>query len=1560
MNRFRVNLHPALFNVEKSSGKVETKKQREEREALEALNKTKEELGNLESNVFEQLNEWRAADVWNQIFRDRSSNPDFYNVAREEASRFQSRINEKQASWDKNMQDGYKRLLNALIKHNYFSTTVWKFRWKEVEKIRKKYLKCIRKQYEKNVWRADDDKFEEVKDTLFLEGSKTDPARDVYYELTWANINAWEFERKEGYDVTHNDAEKVSEEGRKNSEKLRKQKNFLWSDLPNYLWEIKNTNRWLKALNRLPFVASSVNKPSDRDKKQIKNFVDLAADISEITNKKNPEIVLLDLFSRANDSRTKSEWERAAKNEGIDITKKSQLNDIIDAWKFYLESQRVGNSPKNQHAIYLSIMTIIKKAWSCEAAMKQFYDQVEEYNKKENKKERKEAMSWDKLKENNPKLYNLATELWQKVWVKKVNYTRASNLDKKKIDENTSPVDVLADLNNDGALDFKDDGTTKTWLQFKEAVRNVWEENALNNLIEHAKLVNKTLKNKLKEEDITIDNVKGWKNKEVILLLQDVIDNPGEDLYTLLNGEWTKISEKYTLSEKEKQDLEKKCLAAADKMISEKSINLENLDKNSLSEIGTTEGLRMAVAGALYTEYARVWAGWKISFDEWVKWLSLNGWVQMADNWTTSLCFTVSYNRSFDLKNWWEISAWTHAWIINFARFTTWVDVEVAKKWVTNNCVEHKLWLNIWFSNIVKTGEVFHVTIWHSVDMVNWIESKLPQVESDFKQHVTIPLISKISDSLPDGKLLNLDNQDVFTNVKNSIQTVINELFDKKYKTPLKAEDKTAMVNNVLRLLLNHNWKNLSTNEIKVSIANDMAKQFALAWRERKLASRDDFKWWHYSWVDIGVWLSEWLLTLYTWWHMSLDKVDGYGDKDSDKYVREIPEHLKNKEKWDEEMIAAFNEELGLKDSSKLKISTVKNDEHWMVIIPKETMRWVNVKINESMKWFIKKDANWNVLLDPHTYISWPSIKMGTSSVSKHFSIWTWEGKSVDLRNVTEDWFTTGNINPDKLPWREVKLDKETLNGLLDRLKASINDGSLNKYTFDDNKITELSTRLKPILDKEWGKWKIILKKDDKWNINSEVQDVSDREWQRLQIEYVVEKKAEMMNKSAEEVAKIAYTEANKVTSYALRNVCHADGGNKELYAMYLKFAKAMKATQTSLDYDSAKKAISELLPKMDDYINKLDGRKDSNFKSIVQKLDNLKWADLWQALMSINNIFARVRGVVWAWVVWAWIDKDVKHVKHVYKFNEKWTQTLWARIEERAGAYWIKNRINKAMQDKSMDEEVWNAYINLIDKSEVYRKDNATEASSLTKATTKTLTNAVGINLWNAVNPENMLFNPEIYEGEWLSYPVSELNLGDAQKVLHENALTRFVTNKALISPILVNLWFNDEDIKNLAPKYNGETWKIKLDIWGKKVILGAELKFWYYGQCVNHMLILDNVHAEVEGGSVVDYKSAITKDGDITDANKWTIMARYGVWMWFAARVSGREENNVQEKPELEVWSINGNNGLNEPGDPNTQPWHTSLGNNWSGSGNNWLNDKSSGGGNENNGTPPPDSDF
>ncbi|MDR3169818.1 MAG: hypothetical protein LBU27_09075 [Candidatus Peribacteria bacterium] len=211
-----------------------------------------------------------------------------------------------------------------------------------------------------------------------------------------------------------------------------------------------------------------------------------------------------------------------------------------------------------------------------------------------------------------------------------------------------------------------------------------------------------------------------------------------------------------------------------------------------------------------------------------------------------------------------------------------------------------------------------------------------------------------------------------------------------------------------------------------------------------------------------------------------------------------------------------------------------------------------------------------------------------------------------------------------------------------------------------------------------------------------------------------------IMDDKVKELVDKTYVMVGNITSNALANISHNKAGR--LSEVSDTFVKQIKEGS----YSAAKATIIAMLPEMDKYINKNQVQAGKvNFSSLISDIEDLESPKLDQFLHSFENVFARNAGV------------QTKNEKYSFQYGEKAvdmnTLLVGGRDKE------IRQAVNYIT-----DTYVKDAYLALINKAAEYRTANPNTYAQKTVSTT-TLTNAMGINLGNRLNPERLLLNPQV-----------------------------------------------------------------------------------------------------------------------------------------------------------------------------------------------------------------------
>jgi len=1406
-------------------------------------------------------------EVDNEIWRFRDV---VWNIGRESMDRYQSdklttpeqlgkarkRHNENYKNWNKNVKEWYKDLLKTLDKNRYFeSSTAQSF-----EKIRKMYVSEIEKQYEDYVWGADDKAFDNVKDKLFTKKMwDSYPANVVYKKL---NNDAEIFQRdlkgREAYSVIIDESEN-NENGQVESEKWSYKKNFLSEKLPNCLCKIKSTPAWAKILQRTPIIWKSIDRPSEKDKEGIKDFVKLTEKMSKLKwSWDTPELILIDVFENAQTDWTQRQWQDAFEQHNIKVEGENSFLRKVS--KVYNESYAKAQSTDDLN-IYLWILKVVKDYGWFDKTIATFKDDVEAYSEKKDKK------AWEKLKENNPDLYGIA----EKCNVDYESALRLAEMDPESF-KSRNVLRVLANVDNDKWVSQSDVWASKSWQQFLQMAsivdKKLWEGTSLNNLLAHAKLLNKSQNLWIDENSFTKEEINKW-NKQVILLLQSIVSQPWEDFWTLLEF-WTdakkkdeKMAEEFIAQEtlrSNKYDAvkEQQIHDATDDLIKEMDIDWDGINKIEWVQAATPEWLHEAVAWALYTAYTDAIGLWaRISFDEWVKWVALNGWFQVGDSWV-SLWLSLSYRADIDLWKWWKLTPWVSIGYVPFMSFegdfTQWMNtgawLEVAKKWINDKGIAKRFGVELNYTRILGTTNVFSAFVWESINKLQWIEDGMEDVKNEFKWRSS----SVLEDIMKSSTVLDFSDDDCDRNIRTAIRSQIEKSLNDEDSKLLDKTGINSLTDYTMRFLVNFNWMDISDESKRDEIAGKMSEELALARKYAALNKMDDkayFSWWRLwaSLVQLWTW---WTVVWHAWVSWTKHQADGYKDN-SRSESRIWAEKFDDRGELTDAMINEIN--IYLKDNEKLSI----NGDY--VTIPQSLLN--RVYIHPDMKWLIKHDESGNILIHKQTRLDMPRFAAWVATRSVRLNIgWGKDKDMVSLNWIKNDseWFADGDIDTTKLTWKEW-FTMDLLERGLDWLRKKVPE--LESFHFDNRVLERL---------KGGHKWLITMEEKGSNSMDIRVNEVKDNDALPLTIEYKWHKWAEMMSEEAQEVASHMYGEAQKVTSNALYNISH--NKNNKLYPDYDKFAHAVIEQK----YNEARDTISKMLPEMDKYINQYQQKNNKvDFNQVAGALQKLEWEELWKALMSINNIFARVSsvhgGTDWKYH-FVWYEGENR--------DEMVNKSMWSIVEARAKE--ISWKINRS----DLDPETKAAYQSLIAFAEQDRKVNSKKYEDSSKEA-KTLYNAIWINLWNRFSIENPLFNPEVYEDSIIDNPKFEW-----RDTLLLHALDIIASNETLMDPIKEQLW-----IKWLVEKITIDNDQLILDIWWEKVKISAQMKFAYFAQCVNHMLIIDNIHAETGDNVSVDLWNSVLWDGVLRESRVKHTTSTITTSLDLAAKV-GSWQSWVEEAPE------------------------------------------------------------
>lgn len=1530
MNKFRNNLHSALFNKE-SVGEVQTSQTsidlKIETELVVPtkieLNEVKKPLNQIEQKINGAMSEFDSEyfNFSNTVGMEvQQSRTDRGTLTNDQLNRVRNRHKEYSLKWNENVKQWYRHLLEALAKKGYFLQP----KAKTTKEIQKKYMDEVSKQYENYVWDAKDEVFNNVKENLFTEHMRDSyPANIVYKNLTWA-LSIFSTNRKftqwRGVHVIDSTKESDNWVGRDlevETASDKENKDFLSKELPRYLRRIRNNPKLLENFN-LGLVSKSTDRPSREDVAAIKNFLEAWTKV-EVSGDKDPVLVLLEAFrdNRFNTDTTQELFKEILESHGITLKKDKYLKDIMNAWNFYLSTQAENLSERDQHAIYLGVLRVIEDAWWPANAVSRLKPVVEQAKAEAKLEKEQKFASWEKLQAENPELYKLA----QSLWIQDFTYATRLALRAKHNPGyfvKAGVGEIVANVNNDKNIDGRD--VVVWWLksgwQFLDIYNQIWEEKALPKLLERAKTQNDILNLWLDTSIFTKKAIQSG-NAEVILLLQDIISKPGEDLFTLLWGvEWgnTWLIEKRDLNQIEKDwKIREEAFNEAWKILNEKAF-LENYKelfkwKDNVN-IENFADLQASLASYLYDNYKLwLWAGSTLSFNDWAKWLQIWAGGQVRWDWAV-LWLNISYSTSQDLGKWWTmteaLSAWIFLPIISWKAdvfASVWLNVSADKKSISmDTWTAHHYWIDAWYNIITNTAYLWWHDRWNKLE---WIPEAARFQAEKFEMWVMRKMLDNIKSGLAEigENRMNLGNDKVNKKVREVISKMVSEQSD------IPEVEKESVINWMLMRLVSYDNADLNQPWVKYAIAEQVAAQYEQTWAERR--KEDISKWAYFSWYSIWTF---WVIWTPKFWayataEITRHRIDGAWDKWGNTYESDS----ETISEWTQDALDGLNQELWLYWNNALKI------DNWFVVIPSSLRHRVNV--NEIMKWLMKEDENGNILIDVHTPMSSDKAEWGMTQWSE-IRIW-WNKWKTWTKLDLADWLRFAQWDIDQNKVLELgesvnTYDVNMLNGALDALKKKFPAwDSIQKFEFTNAE--ELINKLNA-LDK-WKIAKLLITKNNAWELVVN-EPVEWEEWRGLEIEY--QARFEMMDSKAKEIADAVYAEALKVKDpRALNAVKH------QPWAEYEAFKEAMKRDVKAgkePDYKVARDAIKPIFAKLDQQI------KGANFTEIGNELDAITdYNALWQALMSINNIFARSKKVRW------WGEN--------YEF--KWRNKSWKEVPISMGRIIAERegQISKTIKNYNGENITWDvkdSYQSLIEASAKYRKESKT-FDSITSANAASLKNTVWFNLWDKTNPENPLFNPEIYNPMVEMKDLEKYGFGAEQRnALQKHAMKLFAGNEVLRNPILKYLWLDGRKVDIGDFVMMDEKWKLTLDISKqnditgerekKRVTLSAWMEFGYFTQCVNHTVILNDIEIETEDGSSVQFNSDVWENGTYREWSVSRILSttKVNVGLAIAAWWKKEESGEVKSDRNDDWWKSPNTNPSDTTEDPTTttttaDPWTT-----------------------------------
>ena len=330
------------------------------------------------------------------------------------------------------------------------------------------------------------------------------------------------------------------------------------------------------------------------------------------------------------------------------------------------------------------------------------------------------------------------------------------------------------------------------------------------------------------------------------------------------------------------------------------------------------------------------------------------------------------------------------------------------------------------------------------------------------------------------------------------------------------------------------------------------------------------------------------------------------------------------------------------------------------------------------------------------------------------------------------------------------------------------------------------------------------------------------------------------------------YTNLSLLKSNAVRNVAHKSTGRVNLTNGYTAWRKALSdfCCELPKEWEYAKINLAAdkmiaLLVSMDKYIQHSDGaNKAGIFKDILEgawglselkdKKDYPSKVKLQQLLLALDGMFSRtanVRGTN---------ENNKYQLQYGAESNKNTFNQITTDISTK-----IVAKMKKLNAKKTGQFDCYEDYANLFKSMNEGTQNIESQVSSVVKE---------GVIAYNYGNPADMMrpiINPHIIE--WTENK-NKLPIPEAVKLHVLQQL--FQEDSILVANILQSLkerTWTTQTLEEMRETVYAQLWSLlkweTIDIWWKKVTMWASFSTGYFAQCVNHMVMIGDLHFNVEG---------------------------------------------------------------------------------------------------------------
>lgn len=727
-------------------------------------------------------------------------------------------------------------------------------------------------------------------------------------------------------------------------------------------------------------------------------------------------------------------------------------------------------------------------------------------------------------------------------------------------------------------------------------------------------------------------------------------------------------------------------------------------------------------------------------------------------------------------------------------------------------------------------------------------------------------------------------------------EKVFKEKLEARYPKT-KKETLEAAVKNLGQILQYYDW--VEMNEANVSlVAEEISSAYSQAWSNMQALKLAD-KGWYISGAGLSVSFFQGVIPVVGILKFAKHNFNGTSDtKESTQNFVAMRETWKwNRELVDESLsnnLIALEQQLGVEKWTLLLVADQDGaaveewkDADYIQISLDKLLAKSNIALNPAIKQNIKIDKEKRtIVVHKNTLLRASSgyladskamtLDVGAHRTDKSAQIITKDSvndflnNQVNERNLNSE----AKIAPEKLPKLAASLDEQKFARAFKELKDQVvkagyefpsEYANLAIESTEDGKgwflyDTEKNYRI------PWDTWKPLIIPEGKHLVIDMTTGRSQLKFEeikrgtenfKVKIEGLpkaapISADVLNVNQDIQNLIDGLYTNLSLLKSNAVRNVAHKSTGRAELTNGYTAWRKALSDFCCELpkewDYGKINLAADKmiaLLVSMDKYIQHSDGaNKAGIFKDILggawglselkDKKDYASKVKLQQLLLALDGMFSRtanVRGTN---------ENNKYQLQYGAESNKNTFNQITTDISTK-----IVAKMKRLNAKKTGQFDCYEDYANLFKSMNEGTQNIESQVSSVVKE---------GVIAYNYGNPADMMrpiINPHIIE--WTEnknkLPIPEtVKLHVLQQLFQEDSI--LVVN--ILQSLKERTW-STQTLEEMRETVYAQLWSLlkweAIDIWWKKVTMWASFSTGYFAQCVNHMVMIGDLHFNVEG---------------------------------------------------------------------------------------------------------------